>query len=1068
MANVQISDLPFATIPLVGATTFFEVEATEGGVVVSRRVAADDLVISATTLFIDGTSVDNPAVGGGVFDGQLLWRNANAIQTGVFGFDPAGDNFIWSNDAEGGFHQIAIRDGTVLVETIAAAAGGLLANNLLTGAGLERVLTTADLIAAPSLGSLTDVTLTAPATGAVLYKSAGDWLDTPGILIDPAADVKLHQATVEVFRTLGAAAGGAEANNTLTGGGFERVLTASDLFAGVVIGTSSDDPTNPAGGGTYDATLAYQNSLFAPIGEAGFDPAGDTFRVFNRVRRGSFAVRVITSGGVEEDTYRYDGFAGTHVWLDVLNAGLVRMRLDPGLSAVTCVAQVNDPVGANAQIGNFHVETSTGGGGETSMLVGFPASGASTLLQLKNFVHGGQIRLVGENAAGVEQILFLADPDDVSQMYFAGSRTIVTMATGTSILGLLSNDPTTGGVQDSTIQFQNLTPVPVGDVGFVDGDANIILYNRVHGGDIILRGEDESGNVREVYKIDFENVAGGLAHVWREPGGTQQLMRLDTGINAVTQKANIVNQPSGGFAQVGLFRVQNRNASVETSMHVGFNETIGQTTLELKNYIHGGPLTLVGETAAGVERVLFFHDPDQVGPIFVGILDNDPTVDASIQDARVTFRNPSANNIWQIGFLDGTNDFSIRLFQDTGLLRLRGSSAASADTLLATFDPVADAKLFQAGVEVARTNTAALGGFFANNTLTGAGFERVLTTGDLGGAAASGVSPFDIASAAATDVILTLTENVTLSATLQHTVATDITVLRNEVNSGHIELRGRSSSGGDALMARLDPDNQVTLFWDENQRLRTAQFGTEFIGSAATGSTLRFFGSNGTTLVGLMTIGGGSINEIQMIANATNNGQAFRLLIPDAGGTQRLIWSGDPDGAMGLYFIGVEKVRTRAQGIDVIGDGADVSSIQMLDSAFSTIGQIDITAALMTIECQVNSDPINLVGRSSGSVVRQLIQCDPDDDIAFFDVGVEVARTLPAASGGFEANNTLTGAGFERVLTIADRTDASVYTLNAVVVQDRTLLASASATTLNNNNVLAALITDLQSAGIIQ
>lgn len=41
------------------------------------------------------------------------------------------------------------------------------------------------------------------------------------------------------------------------------------------------------------------------------------------------------------------------------------------------------------------------------------------------------------------------------------------------------------------------------------------------------------------------------------------------------------------------------------------------------------------------------------------------------------------------------------------------------------------------------------------------------------------------------------------------------------------------------------------------------------------------------------------------------------------------------------------------------------------------------------------------------------------------------------------------------------------FTRNATIVEDRTLLASASATTLNNNNVLAALIADLQQKGII-
>lgn len=44
---------------------------------------------------------------------------------------------------------------------------------------------------------------------------------------------------------------------------------------------------------------------------------------------------------------------------------------------------------------------------------------------------------------------------------------------------------------------------------------------------------------------------------------------------------------------------------------------------------------------------------------------------------------------------------------------------------------------------------------------------------------------------------------------------------------------------------------------------------------------------------------------------------------------------------------------------------------------------------------------------------------------------------------------------------------SAAYTRNATVVEDRTLLASASATTINNNNVLAALIADLQTRGTL-
>jgi len=50
----------------------------------------------------------------------------------------------------------------------------------------------------------------------------------------------------------------------------------------------------------------------------------------------------------------------------------------------------------------------------------------------------------------------------------------------------------------------------------------------------------------------------------------------------------------------------------------------------------------------------------------------------------------------------------------------------------------------------------------------------------------------------------------------------------------------------------------------------------------------------------------------------------------------------------------------------------------------------------------------------------------------------------------------------------AGAAQAAAYTRNATVVEDRILLASASATTLNNNNVLAALIADLQAYGLLQ
>ena len=58
---------------------------------------------------------------------------------------------------------------------------------------------------------------------------------------------------------------------------------------------------------------------------------------------------------------------------------------------------------------------------------------------------------------------------------------------------------------------------------------------------------------------------------------------------------------------------------------------------------------------------------------------------------------------------------------------------------------------------------------------------------------------------------------------------------------------------------------------------------------------------------------------------------------------------------------------------------------------------------------------------------------------------------------------TTAAVGFHGMTSVL----SAAYARNATVVEDRTLLASASATVTNNNNVLAALIADLQAKGVI-
>jgi hypothetical protein len=154
---------------------------------------------------------------------------------------------IGDPDADVGLYQV----GVEVARTLTAAAGGFQVNNTLTGAGFERVLTATDL-SGLSLNTLSDVTLTSPATGGVLYKSAGNWLDTDAIEINPATLVTLKYGGVDVLETApvsGAAypyvlgSGGVIINNSTTGNGDSRALTYYDNRMAGKVGTTSRNLT---------------------------------------------------------------------------------------------------------------------------------------------------------------------------------------------------------------------------------------------------------------------------------------------------------------------------------------------------------------------------------------------------------------------------------------------------------------------------------------------------------------------------------------------------------------------------------------------------------------------------------------------------------------------------------------------------------------------------------------------------------------------------------------------------------------------------------------------------------
>lgn len=226
----------FQGFPAAAATMYFDgtasVITTDDGADI-QPVPGNSAVFDVITALASGTS-------------NLGLRTASdGVRLTIL--DTTGEVRLQQTNAAGTLEDIwvnCIRDGLVelrhnnvaVVQTLTAAAGGLQVNNTLTGAGFERVLTASD-IGSTGLGDLTDVTLTSPATGSVLYKSAGNWLDTDAVEINPANTVILKYGGIDVLETVpvsGAAypyvigSGGAVLNNSTTGNGDSRILTYYD------------------------------------------------------------------------------------------------------------------------------------------------------------------------------------------------------------------------------------------------------------------------------------------------------------------------------------------------------------------------------------------------------------------------------------------------------------------------------------------------------------------------------------------------------------------------------------------------------------------------------------------------------------------------------------------------------------------------------------------------------------------------------------------------------------------------------------------------------------------------
>ena len=300
---------------------------------------------------------------------------------------------------------------------------------------------------------------------------------------------------------------------------------------------------------------------------------------------------------------------------------------------------------------------------------------------------------------------------------------------------------------------------------------------------------------------------------------------------------------------------------------------------------------------------------------------------------------------------------------------LTGRNAGdTANNIGFDFDPDGDASMHHIGVEVARTLTAASGGFEVNNLSTGAGFERVLTTSDLGG--------------------------------------------------GGAQISGTPANNQVGVWVNAtDIEGASDLTWD----------GSDLV---AGGDLIDLNNSGAATLASLQTRNSAGGVRLDAIATTGNS----RIVQTNSAGTLENIWiQMTRNGGVSLRHNDDSVLETRAgDGIEILGDGTDCI-IELSTDASVQLGFIRSFVAA--------NDSLEIRNTNGG-------------DIDLFHANNSVARTLVAGSGGFEVNNTLTGAGFERVLTTSDTAPTETGVTSGPGTYYRTVDLSRTNNTVANDSEL--------------
>ncbi|MGI9251410.1 MAG: hypothetical protein ACR2PR_09445 [Pseudohongiellaceae bacterium] len=269
----------------------------------------------------------------------------------------------------------------------------------------------------------------------------------------------------------------------------------------------------------------------------------------------------------------------------------------------------------------------------------------------------------------------------------------------------------------------------------------------------------------------------------------------------------------------------------------------------------------------------------------------------------------------------------------------------------------------------------------------------------------------------------------------------------NDVTAGLITLRAQGTApAADADVLIGDPDGDTQIFDNVNNAVAFESRNTGMTVQAPSGNNANIFFEDGDAQTAFIS----KDSDGEFTIRNQEDGMTVRIEADDLLADAHLMFDGDPDDAVDLYFNDLLAFSTHSTGVEVVDTSGDNPAVQALSDAGVDEWQVGKNATGAYLFTQEVANSVSLIATATGVVTSVMFEGDPD-------VGVAFNAATPFAAPTYTPTNVTTDRAFDANAAAGaitnPPTQAEVENIRDAVLE----LA----------DVLGTLIDDLTSYGLL-